>query len=189
MHLTIRTTNAAAQTTQEVEIDLGEALMLEQAPTITHVATSQPFASPSSNARFVGLGHDYQPVADTAAAPYVRDTSTGLIWARTLTQGGAAKRLDHEEATKAVTGLGDGWRLPTRAELLTLVDETRHEPAIETSAFPDTQSSWYWTSTPAAWNPSSVAWFVSFGYGDADADYRFNEAFVRAVRVASPAGQ
>ncbi len=189
MHITIRTTNAATQTMQEVELDLGEALALEQAPAITHVAAPRSVAQPTPAARFVGLGHDYQPADKTATAPYVLDTSTGLIWARTLAQGGAAKRLDHAAAIEAVKDLGEGWRLPTRAELLTLVDDTRHEPAIDVAAFPDTQSGWYWTSTPAAWNPSADAWVVVFDYGSAHTLNRSYDAFVRAVRSASPAGQ
>lgn len=189
MHISIRTTNATTQTTQEIELDLTEALTLEQAPTITHVTSPQLAPQPSSGPRFVGLAHDYTPGADTATAPYVLDTTTGLIWARTLAQGGEAKCLDHAAASEAVKDLGEGWRLPTRAELLTLVDDTRHEPAIDVAAFPDTQSGWYWTSTPAAWNPSADAWFVTFGYGYAATVYRSLDAFVRAVRSASPAGQ
>lgn len=190
MHLSIRTTNAATKTTREIDIDLGEDFALDPAPSITAVAApSNEAQQPACSTRFVGLGHDYQPHADTATAPYVLDTATGLIWARTLTQNGSPKRLTHADASEAVKALGEGWRLPTRAELLTLVDDTRHDPAIDIAAFPDTQSGWYWTSTPAAWNPSSDAWIVSFNYGNASTYHRANVAFARAVRSASPAGQ
>lgn len=112
----------------------------------------------------------------------VLDTSTELTWARTLTQDGEAARMTHAAAEKACAALGDGWRLPTRAELLTLVDDTKHDPAIDNATFPDTRSSWYWTSTPAAWNPSAYAWIVVFNYGAASNYHRLDGAFVRAVR-------
>src|SRR5690606_23302948 len=119
------------QTVQEVELDLSDALALAQPPAITDVAASLPAAAAHQGQRFIGLGHDYQPAGAIAAAPYVLDTSTGLIWASTLIQNGEAKRVDYKQATAAVAELGEGWRMPTRAELLTLVDDTRHEPAID----------------------------------------------------------
>jgi hypothetical protein len=189
MHITIRTTNATTRTLQEVELDLSQSLALAQRPAITRVEAAQPVEPQPKQPRFVGLGHDYQPSSEIATAPYVLDNRTGLIWARTLIQHGSPKRLDHAAASEAVKELGEGWRLPTRAELLTLVDDTRHDPAIDTEAFPDTPSDWFWTSTPAAWNPSSVAWFVYFDLGLAHAGLRGLDAFVRAVRSASPAGQ
>jgi len=75
------------------------------------------------------------------------------------------------------------WRLPTRTELLTLVDDTRHGPAIDTDYFPGCQSDWYWTSTAAARSPGVFAWGVFFDYGGADWVSRYNDGWVRGVRV------
>jgi hypothetical protein len=88
----------------------------------------------------------------------VLDTVHGLLWSA----GDVVdERLDHDDATEACAKIClcgyEDWRLPTRAELLTLVDDTRHEPAIDTAFFPTCRSNWYWTSTPAAWSPASCA--------------------------------
>ena len=118
----------------------------------------------------------------------VTDTTTGLMWSRDNFGDG---ELNHEAAGKACAALRlaghADWRLPTRAELLTLVDDTRHDPCIDTAAFPSCRSSWYWTATPAAWS-ASAAWLVYFSYGGAYGSRRSSSAFVRAVRAA-PAGQ
>jgi hypothetical protein len=110
---------------------------------------------------------------------------SGLEWSATLCNG---ERVNHAKAEAACSALGEGWRLPTRVELLSLVDDTRTEPAIDVSRFPDTKSGAYWTSTLYA-SGSSYAWVVNFGYGLADYGRRGNGyAFVRAVRSV-PAGQ
>ncbi len=94
-----------------------------------------------------------------------------------------------DEADKACRALQLGghadWRLPTRIELLTLVDDTRYEPAIDTERFPDTPSTWFWTATPAARNPSEFAWIVDFYDGDSSYVLRDDSYRVRAVRGAS----
>jgi hypothetical protein len=136
-----------------------------------------------------------EPIAAGQAAPagfeirddVVIDLARGLMWSRADV---VPKGCNHATAEKACRELRlhgfDDWRLPTRAELLTLVDDTRHEPAIDTAAFPSCKSNWYWTSTPCAWS-SGCAWFVSFGYGYASLAPRGNGyAHARAVRSVSP---
>jgi hypothetical protein len=90
-----------------------------------------------------------------------RPSASALEWSATLCN---RERVDYDDAVSACEALGEGWRLPTRTELLSLVDDTRHDPAIDTALYPDTQSGAYWTSTPCAWALSS-AWIVYFGYG------------------------
>jgi hypothetical protein len=108
-----------------------------------------------------------------------------LEWSNTLCNG---ERVNYKKAEKACAALGEGWRLPTRAELLSLVDDTRCDPAIDTARFPDTKSGAYWTGTPLA-SDSSYAWVVVFSLGYADSYHRDGSyAFVRAVRSV-PAGQ
>jgi hypothetical protein len=117
----------------------------------------------------------------------VTDNTTGLMWSKDNVGNG---ELNHAAATKACADLKlaghSNWRLPTRAELLTLVDDTRHQPAIDVGAFPSCKSGWYWSSTAAARN-AACAWLVNFDGGYAGSGSRGYKAFVRAVRV--PAGQ
>ena len=100
---------------------------------------------------------------------------------------------DTEADIKALDTAGfKDWRLPERSELEALIDLSRHSPAINTDFFPDTQSDWYWTKTPCAWNdtagPSGSVWVVSFNDGLVGGLHRSASAFARAVRAA-PAGQ
>lgn len=149
--------------------------------------------------RFTLIAANGQPVTDSRAHDAVLDTRSGLMWsAAPLVKpsddpeenGNQFTHAEAEEAVKSLelAGFSD-WRLPNVEELFALADRSRHDPAIDPEAFPDTPSDWFWTSTPAAWSPSSGAWFVYFGLGGAGTPYRDGVACVRAVRVASPAGQ
>lgn len=102
----------------------------------------------------------------------------GLEWSKTLVEG---KRVTFAEAEKAVAELGDGWRLPTRRELESIQDLSRHNPCIDTAEFPDTQSESYWTSTPCAWS-ASARWAVDFNAGSIYSFHLYGNACVRAVR-------
>jgi hypothetical protein len=72
------------------------------------------------------------------------------------------------EAIAYCTGLnldGSGWRLPTKDELVSIVDTTvTSGPEINQTAFPNTPYEIFWTSTPCA-GSSGNAWFVGFGLG------------------------
>ncbi|NUS38286.1 MAG: DUF1566 domain-containing protein [Lysobacter sp.] len=143
----------------------------------------QHIAAPGNAVAFKFLrAHNIaEPEATAAAAPQPAQ----LEWSPTLCEG---KRVSYADAEKACAALGEGWRLPTRMELESILDLTRHEPAVDTTRFPDTKSGWYWSSTPCAWSSDS-AWIVSFGNGYALNLHRVNSlAFVRAVRGV-PAGQ
>ncbi|WP_432592770.1 DUF1566 domain-containing protein [Stenotrophomonas maltophilia] len=117
----------------------------------------------------------------------VIDHATGLMWAvKSIgdSDGDPMSQADCEKACSELRLLGyDDWRLSTRAELSGLVDETRHEPAIDTALFPGVLSRWHWTSTAAAWSSAS-AWFVDFGGGSVDGLRRGGNGFALAVRRA-----
>jgi len=119
----------------------------------------------------------------------VIDHSTGLMWS-VESLGSAEDANDGmtqeacETRCRELTLLGvNDWRLPTRAELAALVDDTRHEPAIDTSLFPRVKPKWHWTSTPCAWSSAS-AWGVDFGSGGVDSSHRSYNGFALAVRRA-----
>lgn len=119
----------------------------------------------------------------------VVDNTTGLMWSveslgdETDPDTGIA----HDHAMQRCKDLRlldfEDWRLPTRAELVTLIDDTRHDPAIDTEAFPRVKPRWHWTSTTAAWSSAS-AWNVYFSYGYVDYGPRGDYGFALAVRRA-----
>lgn len=107
----------------------------------------------------------------------VHDTRTNLTWQRDVDAGSYTQSAAASYCT-GLTLANGGWRLPTRAELLTLVDPTKYNPAIDTSAFPSTPSDFFWSSSAY----SGVAWSVYFNSGSSSdfvpgATYR-----VRCVR-------
>ncbi|QHG87962.1 DUF1566 domain-containing protein [Xanthomonas sp. NCPPB 1638] len=113
----------------------------------------------------------------------VIDATTGLEWSATP----VAKNVSHHAADTACATLELGghrdWRLPTRQELLSLVDLTRHNPAIDTTVFPGFPSAWFWTSDLCAWSSAS-AWYVYFDSGSAVNGRRDSFGFALAVRRA-----
>lgn len=105
-----------------------------------------------------------------------------LEWSKTLLDG---KRVTYKQAEKAVAELGDGWRLPTRRELESLLDLTCYDPAVDVKKYPDTKSCAYWTSTPCAYVPTVAQWVVDFGSGAVRGGPRGIDACVRAVRAGT----
>jgi hypothetical protein len=73
------------------------------------------------------------------------------------------------------------WRLPTIKELAYLADTSRTNPSINTDFFPDTVSSWYWSSSTSA-NYPYHAWGVGFRHGYDSYNYKYFYGYVRAVR-------
>ena len=73
------------------------------------------------------------------------------------------------------------WRLPSKEELRSIVDYSRYNPSIDTDYFPNTVLSWFWSSSPTAYN-SYDAWIVFFGYGYGLSNSRYYSWYVRLVR-------
>lgn len=107
----------------------------------------------------------------------VADNKLNVDWSITLMNG---KDHPFAEAEKAVTELGEDWRFPTVDELFSLVDRSRHSPAINTEFFPDTKNDLYWTDEIAF--RSSDRWVVNFDYGYVHLFVIRYGACVRAVR-------
>ena len=79
-----------------------------------------------------------------------------------------------------LTGHTD-WRLPNREELRSIVDYTTYNPAIATTYFPNTVSSYYWSSSTYA-NGTGRAWSIDFSYGYGNYSNKSSAYYVRAVR-------
>jgi hypothetical protein len=110
---------------------------------------------------------DAPPGRYTASGGTVVDNATQLTWQQLVaTSGGddGAGRSTWANANGYCASLGGGYRLPTAKELLTIVDFSKANPAIDTSAsaFPDTPPEEFWTATPLAGSPPTSAWFISF---------------------------
>ncbi len=109
----------------------------------------------------------------------ITDTSTNLMW-KQEPEIGKYSWIVACKITSDYAGFND-WRMPTVKELQGIVDYGRVNPAIDTSYFPNTSSSYFWSGSPFA-NYSSYAWYVHFFSGYADYDDRGYGLQVRLVR-------
>ena len=94
-------------------------------------------------------------------ATTVTVTETGLMWERNP----SATEVSHAAATSYCAGLSLGgftdWRLPSRNELVSIVDVTRATPAIDSTVFGyPTAINYWWTSTIDVF--TSRPWFLAF---------------------------
>jgi len=111
------------------------------------------------------------------------DPATGLMWQRE--DDGTMRNWSNAGSycsNLSLAGYSD-WRLPTKDELVSIVDTSFGSPTINTDVFPNTQPSRYWSSTSYASN-TTYAWDVSFLDGDVNADAKTNSNsnVVRCVR-------
>ncbi len=110
---------------------------------------------------------DGQEVLDTSTRLTWRRCPEGMQWAGQTCAGkplklsyGGAKKISAAAATAAAP-----WRIPSREELLGLVDKAaKKKPRIAVAAFPKTPSTLFW-ATRAGSDDDLNAWLVSFGNG------------------------
>ena len=111
----------------------------------------------------------------------VSDTDTGLMWQKDTAPGTYTwqQALSYCE-TSTLAGYND-WRLPNVNELHSIVDYSRQLPTINTTYFPNTVSSYYWSSTTLV-SYTDSARVVDFYYGYVSDNYKSLGSYVRAVR-------
>lgn len=119
--------------------------------------------------------------------------ATGLMWMQcSLGQdwnendcSGLAGIYNWQEALQAASAVAfagyTDWRLPSKNELESIVEERCWSPSINAAVFPATPSNWFWSSSPHA-SDSNGAWVVSFGDGHVVNDAQDRYIRVRLVR-------
>jgi len=115
----------------------------------------------------------------------VIDEKKGLHW-QVKYENDKIKRQSHKMATEycqALTLEGDGWRVPNKNELLSIVDYSEFKPATYEIFKSSTINDKYWTSTSYS-NQPSHARFFDFKNGLLSHTYKRHTAYVRCVRDA-----
>ncbi len=158
------------------------------APTeATHVPFAPLASAPNRYRKYDAQGNELP--ADAANPTTVRDLATGLEWLIPYVED---RQMTADESGPACAALRVGghsdWRVPQRFESESMLDLSRHSPAVDTSVFPGTKSEWHWTASADA-SDEAYAWGVDFHYGYAVLLHRGGRAWVRAVRSFAPASQ
>ena len=139
-------------------------------------------ASTQAQGRFTASA-DGQEVTDTTTKLVWRRCAEGLAWDGKTCKGKLAK-YKFGAAKAAVAGVGKGWRIPSREELVGLVDLTRKKPRIDPIAFPATPSLPFWATKPGSTDDLN-AWLVSFANGKVKANLGEAKFPLRLVRAGS----
>ena len=130
-----------------------------------------------------GEDHDYTinaPSYTDNGNGTITDNVTTLVWQK---QDDATPRTWADAITYCDTltlGVQTDWRLPSQIELISIIDNGSSLPSINTTYFPNTVSSNYWSSTTVAYS-SAYAWFVYFGSGESGANEP-GASYARCVR-------
>jgi hypothetical protein len=133
------------------------------------------------------ISADGQEVTDSTTRLTWRRCAEGMRWDGKACAGKLAKYMYGPAKRAAASGAkGDGkaWRIPTRDELVTLVDMARKKPRIDPQAFPQTPSAPFWASRPGS-DDDLNAWLVNFGNGKVHANLGQAKFPLRLVRPAS----
>lgn len=124
-------------------------------------------------------------------ARLIEDKVTGLFWYDCNAGDGKMNCLFSDETEVTWTGAVeyckefrwgkyDDWRLPNRRELLSLIDDRKTGPIIDTRFFPEMEEGDFWSSSEDKSDDIS-AWYVSFINGQVDVNLKVCKKFVRCV--------
>ena len=171
--------STATATSTIVDTDTSTEFKAETAWARWRMPNPKDAKDPVTNANLPNQA-SYEYTADSVT---VRDTVTGLEWQRTP----EARSFNWSDAQQYCAHLSLGgnadWRLPSRIELISLIDYTRTTPPmIDTAAFPSSPfSNYYWSSSVAqGTGDQTVAWGL---YGTTVSSLAMSQSyFVRCVR-------
>lgn len=130
----------------------------------------------------------------------VSDSETGLMWS--ICNYGESWDSDAQECTETPLLLGwqeslqtvnqaelagyTDWRLPNIKELMSIIERSCAQPAVQVSLFPSTQDELYWSSTPVysdvLSDSGALVWAVHFKEGSNTTHKKTSHALTRMVR-------
>lgn len=117
------------------------------------------------------------------------EKETGLLWQRSPSPSAFPWDVARAHCISSIVGGRKGWRLPSVAELASLVDPTQFNPALPPGhPFIGVESSAYWSASTSAGDPT-FAWVVHFGDGSVGANGKNASFFVWCVRGPMNADQ
>lgn len=176
------------------------------------MAVLSPLAQAACNTNLLLTKPDNRYIENSDGT--VTDTVTGLMWKQcaegvssitkacdtgvpaTFTwQGALQKAVDMNSGSAGGNQGYTDWRLPNIKELNSLLEMACYSPAINTTFFPATPSSEFWSSSPYTLDPddpmlaylgdrsSNRAWFVFFGDGSSSQGLKDATYYLRLVRA------
>ncbi len=118
----------------------------------------------------------------------VFDRATGLVWAADridagCNNGGIGNWADAITYAEGLTFAGfSNWRLPNVLELISIINFSKDNPAIDDPPFLNSISLNYWSSTTYN-SMTTVAWTISLTYGNISSELKTNSTSgLRCVR-------
>ncbi len=131
---------------------------------IALLLASSAVASVHAEGRFK-VSADGQEVTDSSSQLTWRRCAEGLTYDGSKCSGKLA-RYDYRGAKRVAASAGaKGWHVPSREELLTLVDKNaKKKPKIDPVAFPNTPSTAFWAARAGS-DDDLNAWLVNFANG------------------------
>ena len=134
------------------------------------------------------ISSDGQDVTDTTTRLAWRRCAEGLRWDGKACSG-KLKTFKYPEARDAAAAAAKSeakaWRIPTRDELVALVDKTtKSKPRIDSKAFPQTPAKPFWAMRPGS-DDDLNAWLVNFANGKVSGNAGQRRFPLRLVRTSA----
>ena len=132
------------------------------------------------------ISSDGQEVTDSTTHLTWRRCAEGMRWDGKTCSGKLAKftYAGAKQAAQAANGAGSAWRIPSREELVGLVNKTtKKKPKIDGNAFPKMPSSPFWATREGS-DDNLNAWLVNLGSGKVRANLGQAKFPLRLVRAA-----
>lgn len=114
--------------------------------------------------------------------------NTGLVWEQAPDATARPWAAAISYCVNKNVGGTRGWRVPSVAELTSLIDPSLPAPFVPATAFTGLQSSLYWSATSSADIPNR-AWPVFFSVGDVNPSLKASSHYVWCVRGGMNADQ